>query len=594
MNEVSTMNTMIVVPVQLRAYPVAYLPVSFRLAGALERLQAKRLGDLHGLALSQFSKMHNVGLGTVTELLALLDEAREGAALQTSRRAPVSLHALIQVVDESLRQLDDRLRDILLRRCGAAGNEAQTLEQIGKADGFTRENVRRLEQQAVTTLRKLMGPRAGEFLTRMAEKFEREMRPVDCQELRRLVGDATLTHGAGFYLRVFRRLSPRFPAWPKGHEPAPNAVNSQERLIIDQLLSVLELGRPPIPLKEAYQATLKSGSDRIAPHDFLEAIRRSKRLTVEMTAAGACLRAALTVKQNHFRSTEAHLREVLTRSAKPLTVEEIVARSERLTGTPITLEAHSLHYYLVRGADFYLLGPKRYGTARHFMIPEKEKARFTARALKLLVQEGRPLSVVEMLKLTGAEWGREAKYELAAYLRTDQRFTSLGRLMFSHQGSGLTHRPVMADEALKVLRRTGHPMLAAALITEIRKTRSVSAGSVATKLAQSGNGIINLGFGYYALAEWGDKRIKEFWLTHPPIIKRLLRASVNRRITFAELCERYEVTVESQEAALLWQALKRMGFRLGAPGQRTKLEVMLPAGKNLWKHLRQLGSKSLS
>jgi len=56
-------------------------------------------------------------------------------------------------LQEALARLDARLREVLERRFGLSGRNPQTLEQIGKELGITRERVRQLETRALKELR---------------------------------------------------------------------------------------------------------------------------------------------------------------------------------------------------------------------------------------------------------------------------------------------------------------------------------------------------------------------------------------------------------------------------------------------------------
>ena len=56
-----------------------------------------------------------------------------------------------------------RLRDVIERRFGLAGEHPQTLEQIGKELGITRERVRQLETRALKELRR-SAPELGYYL----------------------------------------------------------------------------------------------------------------------------------------------------------------------------------------------------------------------------------------------------------------------------------------------------------------------------------------------------------------------------------------------------------------------------------------------
>jgi RNA polymerase primary sigma factor len=56
-------------------------------------------------------------------------------------------------LEEALAQIEPRLRELLERRFGLAGHTGQTLEEIGKSLGVTRERVRQLETRALRELR---------------------------------------------------------------------------------------------------------------------------------------------------------------------------------------------------------------------------------------------------------------------------------------------------------------------------------------------------------------------------------------------------------------------------------------------------------
>ena len=56
-------------------------------------------------------------------------------------------------LDAALGRIEPRLRELLERRFGLAGHHAQTLDEIGRALGVTRERVRQLETRALRELR---------------------------------------------------------------------------------------------------------------------------------------------------------------------------------------------------------------------------------------------------------------------------------------------------------------------------------------------------------------------------------------------------------------------------------------------------------
>jgi RNA polymerase nonessential primary-like sigma factor len=59
-------------------------------------------------------------------------------------------------LDECLRELNEKQRDVLCRRFGLMGYERETLEEVGHAIGLTRERVRQIQMSALKALREIM------------------------------------------------------------------------------------------------------------------------------------------------------------------------------------------------------------------------------------------------------------------------------------------------------------------------------------------------------------------------------------------------------------------------------------------------------
>jgi RNA polymerase primary sigma factor len=74
---------------------------------------------------------------------------------ESSRQPEAATAERLQSVElqQALRQLEPRLRDVLERRFGLSGRHPQTLEHIGSELGITRERVRQLETRALKELR---------------------------------------------------------------------------------------------------------------------------------------------------------------------------------------------------------------------------------------------------------------------------------------------------------------------------------------------------------------------------------------------------------------------------------------------------------
>jgi len=66
---------------------------------------------------------------------------------------------LTEGLESCLQELNEKQREVLCRRFGLGGYERQTLEEVGKAVGLTRERVRQIQMIALKTLREIMEKR---------------------------------------------------------------------------------------------------------------------------------------------------------------------------------------------------------------------------------------------------------------------------------------------------------------------------------------------------------------------------------------------------------------------------------------------------
>ena len=121
-------------------------PTAAEIATAAE-LPEKRVHELLGVVEDAVSLEAPIGGGdSVYGDLVENEEADEtDVAVAESFRA--------EELDAALGRIEPRLRELLERRFGLAGHHAQTLDEIGRSLGVTRERVRQLETRAFRVLR---------------------------------------------------------------------------------------------------------------------------------------------------------------------------------------------------------------------------------------------------------------------------------------------------------------------------------------------------------------------------------------------------------------------------------------------------------
>ena len=156
--------------VRLPVYLIKELNIVLR---AMRRLDGERgaAGDSPGTALEDVARLLDRPVGEIRQLLALneraasldspldidpeltmsdaiADEAAEDPATHLEHEEAEAL------VAEWVSQLTDRQRLVVERRYGLGGRDVTTLEDIASDLGLTRERVRQIQVEALTTLRK--------------------------------------------------------------------------------------------------------------------------------------------------------------------------------------------------------------------------------------------------------------------------------------------------------------------------------------------------------------------------------------------------------------------------------------------------------
>src|SRR3990167_7623951 len=127
-------------------------PTQQEIAEALDKSidDVKNMLGLNEHMVSLDTQIANENAGSKSLVEAIADK---NALDPADLLADEHLHASLE---KCLYELNDKQREILCRRFGLGGYERETLEEVGKAVGLTRERVRQIQMQALKALREIM------------------------------------------------------------------------------------------------------------------------------------------------------------------------------------------------------------------------------------------------------------------------------------------------------------------------------------------------------------------------------------------------------------------------------------------------------
>jgi hypothetical protein len=259
---------------------IAELPSSVRLEGVFRRRAVSRLGDLHGVAVTDLKAMGNCGAQTIWELTRLIERAAAGEFdAEQLDWDPVQF---LRTIDGLIAGLPERNREILLLRLGGRLEEVPTLKEIGRRFGLTRERVRQIVDLGVNQIRKSGSRRLRKFLEHVEKLCCEGVFPLTPALLRHWLkkSPATGRFLGSFYVRLLAELRPAIPAWPSGQYGS--ARRSRRNLEIESRLdAVLRRAFGAMRLSEALSRLRSRGKpSNLKAAELLAAIQGSPRFKV--------------------------------------------------------------------------------------------------------------------------------------------------------------------------------------------------------------------------------------------------------------------------------------------------------------------------
>jgi hypothetical protein len=469
----------LIVPASVQDLNFCDLPLSVRLGKILAKRKVTRLGDLDGVPISELKATSNCGNGTMTELVNLIEKAAAGGFTTNTDTSfawpPVDLAGFL---DALILELPARQVEILEERLSGEKDLLQLLSEVGAKFKFTKERVRQIIDLAVAQLRRAGSRRLNAYLRKVEKACLQKVCPLTPALFKQWMGgkEGASRFSPGFYARLLCELNPAIPAW-RGRKQLFTKQGSRAGLIEAELISLLKQRILPMALPEAFSLTKTKVRD-LNVREFLEMLQHRRKLQVEFHRPD---RPTVVLASLHVADMA---RAVLGASDGPLTPEDILSQARALLGEEKSqVNPRSVEWSLTKAGGFYLLGPRTFGLEKHLTLPKALQARIKTDFAALLARKKCPVSTTDVIRNQRFDWvPRTNAHELAGLLRADVRFVDLGKFLFALAAWGIRKREYVKDLIPRVLARAGRPLTAMEILARLQKFRSLTAGSLWTKL----------------------------------------------------------------------------------------------------------------
>ena len=570
--EPSESGNVLAIPQIAQELRLVELPMSVRLENALQSRGYKILGELRGLDLHELLGVKNFGRKCAVELLTLI---RSAAAGEFSASDPddvtSSLNKVASLIDVGLDRLPSRDLKIVEERLSGNHGHPRTLEDVGRSFNITRERVRQIVKVSVSKIRRQGGPKLVRALEVVARECEQGVYPLTAELFGHWLGNQkrSCRYQPEFYVRILDVLEPSIPAWPPGS--IREAADSTLTLKIEQALEhYLRENEVAPSAKEAYTVLRRQPDLRnLSIGTFLSSLRRGGKIVVDLPEP---YRPELRLRQVRMRIPD-FASAILQDSSEPLTPEAIITQAKRRYGEDaIAVSSRTAGNALALDPQFYLLGPRSFGLRKHFGIPEPRWSLLRDKFARLLKDENRPISTIELVKRqTVAGFAQANSCEMAEIIRQDPRFIDLGRQLFGLADWGVQEREKVNDLVPRVFEEAKRALTIQQTLVRMTRLRSVSPNTIANIL-QKHPAVRRLGFGYYGLKKWGSTESEIILMSRDAVHMAVRRATPP--VTFGQLCTTFGIPAEGRLANMLWKACSSSPNLRRAP-ERQDVETLL-------------------
>ena len=471
--------------------------LTVRISNVFKPMGFEHVRDLQTYTVGKLRSLPNFGRLSVADLRdALLNALNDGPFNVQIKLDEAKHGALLSQIKKSLEGLDERDRDVLVRRMGL-GCEKQTLQQIGKAYDITRERVRQIELAVIKRLR--TGAFWHELLVANLERLvaEREF-PMPVQGLEAVdpwfegVGRDTAT----FEYVLTTICSDQWSVLDiDGAEYVGKLTQDEWRSLVVKAQGMLAGG--------AEQRWTEEHCRTLVDTLLKEPVREFRPLLWKLATkhchfvAGRDGTRALT---SYGRGAEKIVEAVLQEADSPLHFTEIAKRASQRAGRPIDeRRAHG-----AAGVVGLLLGRGTFGAEKHLALSNADAATIREEVEEIVFTgpDDRQWHASELSSLLAERdlplQANFDKYVVDIVLKASTVLQGLGRMIWTKANvstPGATERIEVRDTVVKILQKAGGPLQS----SEIQQRLVALRGINQTILITDGAPLVRLGHGLWGL-----------------------------------------------------------------------------------------------
>lgn len=456
-------------PPWLQSVAVSDLPLSVRISNVFNREKVLTVGDISKFETNSLLNTQNFGRKSFRELTAILLEALErGPTYRSDAIGAAETVTLLANVKLAAAKLDDRARDILLRRMGL-GQPSQTLAEIGDIYKVTRERIRQIEAKLV---RKIIAEDHWDDLLwqKLSKLLLNRTHPLP------VIGvDAIdpwfhgIANNADALAYILENMcGDEFHVLEIDGIPYFARINGSQFADSEREAKALLSANTNSGWSEAYCRTMVASVLDTSSREFADLLWDRVSADCHFSEqSGNCILSGFG------KSAEAIVEAALEEAQTPLHYTQIASAVLLRSGREVDVR----RVHVAAQSVGFLFGRGRYGLAKHCVVDDEIQSACCDYVEQLILsgsanRQWHCSELVDLLRDYGIEDDALDKYTLDIILRACSSLQRLGRLTWaSSQNGGKITRTDIRQAIASILREAGRPLATEEIASRLAAVR---------------------------------------------------------------------------------------------------------------------------